>query len=61
MWNAVAAQSGARVTATNAAWNRRIAPGQSVVLGFLGTTWGANPAPELLTVDGSVCSALSGE
>jgi len=61
MWNAVAAQSGARVTATNAEWNRRIPPGQSVVLGFLGTTWGANPAPELLTVDGAVCSALSGE
>jgi endo-1,4-beta-xylanase len=46
-WNATVSQSGATVTAVNAAWNGTLAPGQSTSFGFNGTaaSAGNNPAP----------------
>jgi endoglucanase len=60
IWNATATQSGARVTAVSESWNRTIRPGQSVNMGFLGTSFNANPAPELVTVNGATCSVGAG-
>jgi endoglucanase len=54
-WNAEVVQDGARVTARNLSWNRAIAPGGSVTFGLNGTTSLANPAPELVTVNGAAC------
>ncbi|MEV4276403.1 glycoside hydrolase family 9 protein [Actinoplanes xinjiangensis] len=55
-WSVVATQEGATVSATNNSTNRRIQPGQTVYFGFNATTpGGPNPAPELITVNGSAC------
>ncbi|GIF10161.1 glycoside hydrolase family 9 protein [Actinoplanes teichomyceticus] len=55
-WSAAATQDGATVTVTNSTTNRRIQPGQTVYFGFNATTpGGPNPAPELITLNGSVC------
>ncbi|NUT44347.1 MAG: glycosyl hydrolase family 5 [Thermoactinospora sp.] len=56
-WNAAVRQEGSVVTAKSLPWNARIAPGQSVTLGFLGTQAdGPNPAPEVFTLNGGRCS-----
>ena len=60
IWNATATQSGATVTAVGEPWTRTIQPGQSVHMGFLGTSFNANPAPELVTVDGAACNLAPG-
>lgn len=54
-WNATVSQSGTTVTAENASWNRRIAPGASVNFGFQGTYQGSNPAPAEFTLNGAAC------
>ncbi|GAA3934874.1 glycoside hydrolase family 9 protein [Actinoplanes auranticolor] len=55
-WSAEATQAGATVTARNTTTNRRIQPGQTVYFGFNATTpGGPNPAPELITLNGSAC------
>ncbi|AGL16685.1 glycoside hydrolase family 9 protein [Actinoplanes sp. N902-109] len=55
-WSAEATQSGATVTAKNLAANQRIQPGATVYFGFNATTpGGPNPAPELITLNGSAC------
>ncbi|MFC7387527.1 glycoside hydrolase family 9 protein [Sphaerisporangium rhizosphaerae] len=56
-WNAGITQSGAKVTAKNVASNAKIGAGQSVTFGFLGTSpGGANPNPDLITLNGAACS-----
>ncbi|WP_424536073.1 glycoside hydrolase family 9 protein [Sphaerisporangium viridialbum] len=56
-WSADLAQSGATVTARNLDWNAKIKPGQSVTFGFNGKSApGANPAPELFTLNGAACA-----
>jgi endoglucanase len=55
-WSAEAAQSGATVTARNTTTNQRIQPGATVYFGFNATTpGGPNPAPELITLNGTAC------
>ncbi|MGX7828403.1 PQQ-dependent sugar dehydrogenase [Actinokineospora sp. 24-640] len=54
-WNATITQQGAAVTATNADWNRVIAPGASVQFGFLGAKGAANTAPTAFTLNGRAC------
>ncbi|MGW6443036.1 cellulose binding domain-containing protein [Lentzea sp. NPDC055074] len=56
MWNARARQSGATVTAVNADYNPRMAPGDSVTIGFNGSVRGANSAPGAFTFNGQTCS-----
>ncbi|TDC60722.1 glycosyl hydrolase family 5 [Micromonospora sp. KC207] len=56
-WMAKVTQSGATVTAKNESYNARIGPGGSTSFGFNATTaGGANPAPGLVTVNGSACT-----
>lgn len=56
MWNASPRQSGATVTAVNADYNRQIAPGGSVEIGFNGNSRGAHSAPSAFTFNGASCS-----
>ncbi|WP_066368237.1 cellulose binding domain-containing protein [Herbidospora mongoliensis] len=55
-WSADWAQSGQRVTVTGMSWNRDIAPGRTLWIGFNGTHTGANPAPGDFAVNGSACA-----
>ncbi|MDG4766625.1 glycoside hydrolase family 9 protein [Solwaraspora sp. WMMD406] len=56
-WLAGVTQAGATVTARNDTYNRRIGPGANAMFGFNAVTdGGANPAPELITVNGVACS-----
>ena len=57
-WNGTWSQTGRQVTVTNADWNRTIAAGGSVSLGFNGTDTGASPAPTVFSLNGSVCSSV---
>jgi endoglucanase len=59
-WNATWSQTGSTATATNADWNRALATGTSVDLGFTGTTTGANPAPASFTLNGLTCTGSTG-
>ncbi|WNV87365.1 cellulose binding domain-containing protein [Umezawaea sp. Da 62-37] len=55
-WNGTHTQSGAQVTATNAAWNGDLATGGTVSFGFNATS-GANPtAPSAFTLNGVLCT-----
>lgn len=55
-WGAVVSQSGAVVTASNAAWNATIQPGASVSFGIQGI-WGAsNAAPTAFSLNGAACA-----
>jgi glucose/arabinose dehydrogenase len=54
-WSAVVSQQGQAVTARSTDWNPRIAPGQAVAFGFLGTRSGANTAPAGFTLNGGAC------
>ncbi|MBO0901665.1 endo-1,4-beta-xylanase [Cellulomonas sp. zg-ZUI22] len=55
-WSASWTQSGARVTATNAAWNGSLAPGGSVDIGFNGSHTGSNPRPTSFALGGVPCA-----
>jgi cellulase/cellobiase CelA1 len=54
IWNATRTQKGATVTVAPMSWNRLIAPGGSVSIGFLGT--GTPTPPTSFTVNRTVCS-----
>ncbi|GGL18526.1 endoglucanase [Sphaerisporangium melleum] len=57
-WNATLTQAGATVQAKNQSFNSKIKPGQSITFGFMGSsTGGANPNPDLITLNGSACSS----
>jgi hypothetical protein len=57
-WSAVWTQSGANVTATNADWNRNLATGAVVDMGFNGalTAGAANPTPTAFALNGVACT-----
>ncbi|MBO0898697.1 glycoside hydrolase family 9 protein [Cellulomonas sp. zg-ZUI22] len=55
-WSATWSQTGATVTATNAAWNGSLAAGGSTSIGFNGSYSGTNAAPTGFTVNGAACS-----
>ncbi|WP_203982354.1 cellulose binding domain-containing protein [Sphaerisporangium rufum] len=56
-WSATWAQSGTAVSATGLGWNARIDPGQSLLIGFNGTSAGSNPQPTAFTLNGGPCTA----
>ncbi|WP_405087117.1 cellulose binding domain-containing protein [Microbispora sp. NBC_01389] len=55
-WSATWSQSGTEVTAVNLDWNKTIAPGRSVTIGFLGSHTGANPSPATYSLNGASCA-----
>ncbi|MFD9702596.1 cellulose binding domain-containing protein [Lentzea sp. NPDC059081] len=56
LWNGSAAQSGARVSVTNASWNGAVATGGTVSFGFNATS-GTTPAvPSAFTLNGAACT-----
>ncbi|MFG2516344.1 cellulase family glycosylhydrolase [Streptomyces sp. NPDC048584] len=60
-WNATWSQSGSTVTAADAGWNRTLATGATVDLGFTGTFTGANPQPAAFTLNGVACTGSTEE
>lgn len=56
MWGAIAAQSGAAVSARNEDWNVAIPAGGSVSVGFIASYTGANTAPTAFTLNGASCA-----
>ncbi|MBP2708176.1 cellulose binding domain-containing protein [Microbispora sp. RL4-1S] len=54
-WSAEWSQNGSTVTATALPWNRDLAPGDSVSIGFTGTNQGVNPAPSAWRLNGATC------
>jgi hypothetical protein len=54
-WSSTITQSGATVTATNAAWNGSVPTGGTISFGFNGTHTGSNPKPTSFTLNGTVC------
>ncbi|HWS38597.1 MAG TPA: cellulose binding domain-containing protein [Actinoplanes sp.] len=55
-WNGVFTQDGTRVTVTDVGWNRSIAPGGQVTVGFNGVWSGTNTSPTTFTVNGAICT-----
>lgn len=55
-WNAVLSPASGAVTATNAAFNTRIAAGGSQSFGFQGTYSGTFAEPQQFTLNGAVCA-----
>jgi GH43 family beta-xylosidase len=55
-WNADVTQSGAQVSARNAAWNGGLATNASVSFGFNATWTGGNPAPTTFALNGTTCT-----
>jgi cellulase/cellobiase CelA1 len=56
-WNGTWTQSGQQVTVSAASWNAALAPnGGSVGIGFNGTDTGQDPAPTVLSVNGTACA-----
>ena len=55
-WNADVTQSGAAVTATNAAYNGVISAGGSQSFGFTGSWSNNNASPTSFTLNGSSCA-----
>jgi len=61
LWNGQESVSGRQVTVRNEAWNGRLAPRQSVVVGFVADAAGSQQAPpEGCTINGVSCSEPSG-
>ncbi|MFI1072811.1 cellulose binding domain-containing protein [Streptomyces puniciscabiei] len=57
MWDATVHQSGSRVTATAADYNRTVAAHGTLSLGFIGTWQGRNRSPYGFTLNGAACTA----
>ncbi|MER6067838.1 cellulose-binding domain-containing protein [Streptomyces sp. NPDC001817] len=56
MWDATVHQSGSRVTATAADYNKAVAAHGTLSLGFIGTWQGRNRAPYGFTLNGAACT-----
>jgi endonuclease YncB( thermonuclease family) len=56
MWNATPKHSGQDVSATAVPYNQTIARGESVLMGFTGTSGPINPAPNAFSVNGFGCT-----
>jgi Glycosyl hydrolase family 12/Cellulose binding domain len=55
LWNGDLAQSGERVSVTNASYDRTIAPSASVTIGFTGSSTGSDPPPAAFQLNGTDC------
>ncbi|MEV4413615.1 cellulose binding domain-containing protein [Catellatospora sp. NPDC049609] len=55
-WNANWTQTGGSVKVTNVDWNRAVAPGAGVNVGFVGSYQGPNLEPPRFTVNGMLCT-----
>ena len=55
LWNGDFAQSGERVSVTNASYDRIIAPSASVTIGFTGSSTGSNAPPAAFQLNGTKC------
>lgn len=55
-WSATWTQTGSTVTATGMPWNKDLAPGQTLWIGFNGTHNGANPTPTTFQLNGTSCA-----
>jgi len=55
-WSAQWSQTGSTVTATNAPWNGRLAPGASADIGFNASHPGTPTAPGTFRLNGVVCA-----
>ncbi len=53
--NAVVAQNGETVTASNASYDATISPGGSTTLGLQGTWSASDAAPATFTLNGTAC------
>jgi Cellulose binding domain len=58
-WNATVTQSGASVTASNAAWNGSLPAGGSTEFGVQGTYGASNAAPTGFTLNGEPCNGAA--
>ena len=58
-WNGSHTQSGAQVTAANAAWNGAIATGATVSFGFNATASARTTTPSVFTLNGTVCTGTT--
>lgn len=58
-WSGTWTQSGANVTVTDAGWNKSIAAGGTVALGFNGVLSGSNAIPSAFTLNGVTCGATA--
>jgi len=54
-WSGHWSQSGATVTVRDTGWNRTIARGGAVSIGFNGSWRGSNPPPTAFTLNGMAC------
>jgi len=61
-WSATVTQTGAQVTARNAAWNGNLATNASTSFGFNGS-WNnsSNPAPSTFALNGTTCNGSTGQ
>ncbi|MFI6025613.1 cellulase family glycosylhydrolase [Amycolatopsis magusensis] len=57
MWHGVPVQTGSSVVVTNAGYNKVLAAGGVVRIGFTGGWNGSNPAPASFALNGATCSA----
>jgi endoglucanase len=55
-WSATWSQTGRDVVAKNVDWNKRIAPGASVTVGFYGSKSGTHTPPAAFKVNGGACT-----
>ncbi|MGC5015886.1 cellulose binding domain-containing protein [Streptosporangium sp. DT93] len=55
-WSATWSQTASAVTAVAQPWNKDLAPGQSLLVGFQGTHTGANPPPGAFLFNGIACA-----
>ncbi|CAM5547923.1 cellulose binding domain-containing protein [Streptomyces atroolivaceus] len=60
LWNGEHTVSGNHVTVRPASWNKEIAPGASVTIGFVTTSTGAAADPEDCRINDAACSAEGG-
>jgi hypothetical protein len=58
-WNAVVSQSGATVTARNAAWNGSVPAGGTTEFGVQGTVGASAPAPTGFALNGVPCNGAA--
>ena len=59
MWDGEVDQDGSHVTASSAEYNKSVAAGGSLALGFLGSRHGGNSAPVHFTLNGRSCTHSS--
>ncbi|GGN08012.1 hypothetical protein GCM10011609_54530 [Lentzea pudingi] len=56
MWNATPKQSGSEISATAVSYNQAIPAGESLLMGFTGSSGSANTAPKSFSLNGLACA-----